>query len=125
MARRDLKRRLNETRKLEIVRLICASQLAASTSSSNSATLMPIALLTASGSAYRKPTEWQRIGNQIDAAMIFARSDFVSVQHPVSAIEPSITTSKTNGIVIFISGNFGLTRGKRLHGENCAESFDI
>jgi hypothetical protein len=26
-----------------------------------------------------QPTEWQRIGNQIDAAMIFARSDFVSV----------------------------------------------
>ena len=54
--------------------------------------------------------------------MVFARSDFVSVQHPVSAIEPSITTSKTNGIVIFISENFGLTCGKRLHGENCAES---
>jgi hypothetical protein len=41
--------------------------------------------------------------------MVFARSDFASVQHPVSAIEPSITTSKTNGIVIFICGNFGLT----------------
>jgi hypothetical protein len=26
-----------------------------------------------------KPTEWQRIGNQIDAAFIFAGSDFVSV----------------------------------------------
>jgi hypothetical protein len=25
------------------------------------------------------PTEWQRIGNQIDAAMIFARADFLSV----------------------------------------------
>ena len=25
------------------------------------------------------PTEWQRIGNQIDAAMIFARADFVNV----------------------------------------------
>jgi len=24
-------------------------------------------------------TEWQRIGNQINAAMIFARSDFVKV----------------------------------------------
>jgi hypothetical protein len=24
-------------------------------------------------------TEWQRIGNQIDAAFIFARADFVSV----------------------------------------------
>jgi hypothetical protein len=47
------------------------------------------------------------------------------VQHPVSAIEPSITTSKTNGIVIFISGNFGLTCDKRLHGGNCVESFGI
>ena len=45
--------------------------------------------------------------------MVFARSDFVSVQHPVSAIEPSMTTSKTNGIVIVISGNFGLTCGKK------------
>jgi hypothetical protein len=26
-----------------------------------------------------KPTEWQRIGNQIDAAMIFAWADFVNV----------------------------------------------
>jgi hypothetical protein len=57
--------------------------------------------------------------------MIFGLSDFVSVQHPVSAIEPSIITSKTNGIVIFISGNFGLTFGKTLHWENCAESFGI
>ena len=27
-----------------------------------------------------EPTEWQRIGNQIDAAMIFARADFVKVR---------------------------------------------
>ena len=26
-----------------------------------------------------QPTEWQRIGNQIDAAFIFARADFVNV----------------------------------------------
>jgi hypothetical protein len=26
-----------------------------------------------------QPTEWQRIGNQIDAAFIFARTDFVNV----------------------------------------------
>jgi hypothetical protein len=57
--------------------------------------------------------------------MVFARSDFVSVQHPVSAIEPSITTSKTNGIVIFISENFDLTCCKRLHGEDYAELFGI
>ena len=29
---------------------------------------------------YPEPTEWQRIGNQIDAAMIFARADFVNVR---------------------------------------------
>ena len=29
--------------------------------------------------AVPQPTEWQRIGNQIDAAMIFARSHFVKV----------------------------------------------
>ena len=26
-----------------------------------------------------QPTEWQHIGNEIDAAFIFARADFVSV----------------------------------------------
>jgi len=26
-----------------------------------------------------QPTEWQHIGNQIDAALIFARADFVNV----------------------------------------------
>jgi hypothetical protein len=75
--------------------------------------------------AVPQPTERQRIGNYVDTAMVFARSDFVSAQHPVSAIEPSITTSKTNGIVIFISGNFGLMYAKRLHGENRAGSFGI
>jgi hypothetical protein len=30
--------------------------------------------------AIPQPTEWQRIGDQIDAAMIFARADFVNVQ---------------------------------------------
>jgi hypothetical protein len=29
--------------------------------------------------AIPKPTKWQRIGNQIDAAMIFGRPDFVKV----------------------------------------------
>jgi hypothetical protein len=75
--------------------------------------------------AVPQPTERQRIGNYVDTAMVFARSDFVRVQQPVSAIEPSITTSKTNGIVIFISGNFGLMCAKRLHCENCAELFGI
>ncbi len=31
-------------------------------------------------------TEWQRIGNQIDAAMIFAGTDFVSVHFWMSLI---------------------------------------
>jgi hypothetical protein len=29
-------------------------------------------------SGKQQPTEWQHIGNQIDAAMIFARADFVN-----------------------------------------------
>jgi hypothetical protein len=31
------------------------------------------------GFAVPQATEWQRIGNQIDAAMIFAGADFVKV----------------------------------------------
>jgi hypothetical protein len=27
----------------------------------------------------KEPTEWQRIGNQIDAAFVFARADLVGV----------------------------------------------
>src|SRR5262249_1948139 len=34
-----------------------------------------------------QPPEWQHIGNQINAAMIFARADFVGVNHR----QPSIT----------------------------------
>jgi len=30
--------------------------------------------------AVPQPTEWQRIGDQIDAAPIFARADFVNVR---------------------------------------------
>jgi hypothetical protein len=29
--------------------------------------------------AIPQPTEWQRVGNEIDAAMIFARADLVNV----------------------------------------------
>ena len=29
--------------------------------------------------AISQPTEWQRVGNEIDAAMIFARADLVNV----------------------------------------------
>ena len=32
------------------------------------------------GIAIPKPTEWQRIGNQIDAASVFAWPDFVDVR---------------------------------------------
>jgi len=31
--------------------------------------------------AIPQPTEWQRIGNEIDTAFIFARADFVNVHH--------------------------------------------
>jgi hypothetical protein len=34
--------------------------------------------------AISQPTEWQRIGDQIDAAMIFTRTDFVNVHRPAS-----------------------------------------
>ena len=33
-----------------------------------------------------QPTEWQHIGNEIDAALIFARSDFVNVHK--GSVEP-------------------------------------
>ena len=39
---------------------------------------MPIGILIALGSPYQ-PSEWQSIGNQIDAAMIFAGADLVNV----------------------------------------------
>ena len=39
----------------------------------------PIALLTAFGSAVPQPTEWQRVRDQIKAALVAARSHFVSV----------------------------------------------
>jgi hypothetical protein len=34
--------------------------------------------------AIPQPTEWQRVGNQIDAAKIFARVDFVGVHCTLS-----------------------------------------
>jgi hypothetical protein len=33
------------------------------------------------GLAIPEPPEWQHIGNQIDAAFIFARADFVNVRN--------------------------------------------
>ncbi len=38
-----------------------------------------LALLIEFAPVVPQPTEWQHIGNQIDAAMIFARSDFVGM----------------------------------------------
>jgi hypothetical protein len=40
----------------------------------------PIALLAALGSPLPQATEWQRIGDEIGAAFIFARTDFVKVR---------------------------------------------
>src|SRR5215475_1827910 len=37
--------------------------------------------------AVPQPTEWQRIGNQIDAAMIFARMDLIGVHWHNSRLE--------------------------------------
>ena len=36
--------------------------------------------ITARSVRIPQPAEWQRIGNQIDAALIFARADFVNVR---------------------------------------------
>jgi hypothetical protein len=33
-----------------------------------------------------QPTEWERIGNQIDAAMIFAQADLVNVQFATQSV---------------------------------------
>jgi len=41
-----------------------------------------MALLIASGLAIPQMTEWQRIGNQMKAAMIRAGADFVNVHFP-------------------------------------------
>jgi hypothetical protein len=51
----------------------------------------PIALLIALGSPYHTATERQRIGNQIDAAFIFAGSDFGQVAHRIIVKEVSQT----------------------------------
>jgi len=46
-------------------------------------------LLAAFGAAYHRPTEWQRIGNQMDAAFVFTWSDFVKVYREVTRHEPT------------------------------------
>jgi hypothetical protein len=43
----------------------------------------PIALMTGFGSPNHRRPQWQRIGNQFDAAMIFARADFVKLRRPL------------------------------------------
>jgi hypothetical protein len=39
----------------------------------------PIAFVTALGSPLPQPTEWENIGNQINAAFVCVRADFVNV----------------------------------------------
>ena len=43
------------------------------------------------GRVVPQPPEWQRVGNEIDAAMIFARSDFVNVQNAFHNISSFMT----------------------------------
>jgi hypothetical protein len=43
-----------------------------------------------------QPTEWQHIGNQIDAAFIFARADLVSVHRVVAFILCSQVNDRSN-----------------------------
>ena len=42
--------------------------------------------LLTSGSQYRSPTEGHHIGDQIDAAFIFARADFVNVRRALRVV---------------------------------------
>jgi hypothetical protein len=56
-------------------------------------------LLTAFGSPYPQPTKWLRIGNQIDAAMILTRADFVNVQWGLRTLARDL-----EGSLIGISG---------------------
>ena len=58
----------------------------ASIANANHSIMLAAAMLCASDGirdgvrlAVPQPTEWQRIGDQISAAMIFARTDFVNV----------------------------------------------
>src|SRR5438128_7764402 len=48
--------------------------------------------------AIPQPTEWQRIGNQIEAAFIFARADFVSVHQRSCSMFPHrfVVLSRSN-----------------------------
>jgi len=61
----------------------------------------------------RQPTEWQRIGKQFEAAMIFARSDFVNVHHfslrgnrfTITAPATTVNTRTTPTINAMINGS--------------------
>src|SRR5436309_2099136 len=72
--------------------------------------------------AVPQPTEWQRIGNQIDAAMIFAGAHFVNV-HPSSTVRfclpPNLRLRLSSGVsreshrlarVLVLACSLGLTR---------------
>jgi hypothetical protein len=50
-----------------------------------------------------KPTEWRRIGNQVDAAMVFARADFVNVSFCAYSL-PAIQAARMRQRVM--SGEF-------------------
>ena len=70
-----------------------------------------------------EPTEWQHIGNQIDAAFVFAGSDFVDVHrrlhqrwtlnHFFIAVwrakeaESALSENKTTKAVLYSAGNRG------------------
>jgi hypothetical protein len=40
--------------------------------------------------AVREPTEWQRIGNQIDSPFVFARADFVNAVRAGQHARPAV-----------------------------------
>jgi hypothetical protein len=52
--------------------------------------------------ASSSPTEWQRMGDQIDAAFIFARPDFVSVLRASHHAGPSVRFSDWLDPVVLI-----------------------
>jgi hypothetical protein len=67
-----------------------------------------------------QPTKRQRIGNQIDAAMIFARADFVNVHRVVALFSQpgewqklfSLFFSREEKQLLFRAGNFCKAKDK-------------
>ena len=55
--------------------------------------------------AVQKPTEWQHIGNEIDAAFVFAGTDFVNVHHSsirrdLRAVSSKIDVRSRDGLLV-------------------------